>query len=97
MTALAGCVSGVSSEMGETSEKDVLDPAVKAGDQWQLETPESAPRVFETGTVLTVDWAAVGQTNRYEHVIVRNRLREETFKKIEYEQWQASTTPPWGR
>lgn len=80
---LAGCGSTTDSSVGEPSEKDVPAPSVDTGDRWELTTPDSQSRVLKKGSVLGLDYQAVGHINRYEDTKLRSRIRDDTFKEVD--------------
>lgn len=78
----AGCGGKVETSPGEASDKDVPAPSVNVPDGWELTTPNSESVVFDKGEDFGINWTAVGHTNLYENVKLRNRIKEETFGRI---------------
>lgn len=82
-TAIAGCGGKVETAPGEDSNKEVPAPSVDVPDGWKLTTPDSQPVVFDKGKDFGINWTAVGHTNLYENVKLRNRIKQETFERVD--------------
>ncbi|WP_396613986.1 hypothetical protein ACH9L7_19825 (plasmid) [Haloferax sp. S1W] len=80
---IAGCGSQIEASPGENSDKDVPAPSVDIPDGWEVTTPNSKPIVFVEGKDLGVSWTAVGHTKLYENKKLRERIKQETFGKID--------------
>ena len=83
VSALAGCGSATDSSIGEPSEKVVPAPSVETGNRWKLITPKSKSRILQKGSIIFLDYQAVGHINRYEDNILRRRIREDTFGEVD--------------